>query len=109
MEVKLCIISHIYLAAKETWHSLFVNFSVLNEIIDHLFFQCVKFNCGRLRCIEKVSMKARNLRVNDQTGTLPLKLKIARIKKTRKFHQKPIKYAFLFFHWLFVGILIKHT
>ena len=33
-------------------------------------------------------MEARNLHVNDQQVTLPLKLEVARIKKTQKIHQK---------------------
>ena len=48
-------------------------------------------NCAHergLRFIEKVSIEAQNLHVKDQTVTLPIKLKIARMKETRKNHQK---------------------
>ena len=46
------------------------------------------------RFIEKVSIEAQNLHVKDQTVTLPIKLKIARMKETRKNHQKQLKHAF---------------
>ena len=66
---------------KESCQSLLVIFfSFLNEIIDHFSYLCVLLNYGRLRYIENVSITG-----NDQVGTLPLKAKIARIKKLQTF------------------------
>ena len=89
--------TNIYLTAKETWHLLFVNFTVLNKLVDLLFFQCVKLNYGRLRCIGKNSITAHNLDVNDQTVTLPLKLKIARMQETRKISRNSLNMPFCSF------------
>ena len=43
---------YIYLTTKETWHLVFVNILVLNEITVHLYSLCLNLNYRSLRCIE---------------------------------------------------------
>ena len=45
-------INLIYWTTKETWHLVFVNILVLNEITVNFYFLCLTLNYGNLRCIE---------------------------------------------------------
>ena len=59
---------------------------MLNEIVlNYLFFSVRKVELyGRLRCIKKVSIEARNLHTKDQTASLPLKFENCKNKGNTK-------------------------